>query len=104
MKTDAEISEADRERLAALKIKLQPIEPLLFEARSVKGYVLPLLYEWATSTEEYRSFFSREPDDLRDNGSRVLQVIGPSGLGKTMLTRAIVQGLLGVKNIMLVTE
>lgn len=103
-KIDAEISTDDKERLAALKIKLQPIEPPLFKAKSDKGYVLPLLYEWATSTDEYRSFFSREPDDLRDNGCRVLQVTGPSGFGKTTLMRATVQGLLEEKETIPDTE
>lgn len=100
LRIDAKISEADKERLAALEIKLQPIETPLFEAKSDTRYVLPLLYEWATSLEDYRSFFSREPDDLSNKGCRVLQVTGPSGFGKTMLMRATVQDLLEEKDTM----
>ncbi|KAL6862077.1 WD40-repeat-containing domain protein [Trichoderma novae-zelandiae] len=92
--TDSEIPEALKDRLDDLRAKLQPIEPLPSEATFGNGYILPLLYSWARNTEEYRSFLSREPDDLEEHGCRVLWVTGPPGSGKTMLMRATVQGLL----------
>jgi hypothetical protein len=100
---DTDVDRTLNDGLDGLRAKLQPIEPPPSEATSGNAYVLPLLYSWVSQTEEFSSFFSgRERPEGPCN--RVLWVTGPPGAGKTMLMRAVVQGLLEERRALLSIE
>lgn len=102
--TGSGMTEEDEEGLNDLKTKLQPIEQPPYEAKAVKDDGLRLLYNWASATEEYKSFFQRQPGLLGDNGCRVLWVSGPPDVVKTMLLRATTQALLAEAEAMSSSE